>query len=175
MGAESTKAALNRYYEKQARELSRVKRTNQKPEFQFRYHIAVPWFRVNGFDVDVVESKAVYSHAAGRFLEGQAEAGFSDIVGVTSYFGVGVWCELKAPGKRSTLKPHQRDFLLSKINKYAFALCADSIHGPNGIETVYKEWMRLRQTGMLMQSKTYLIGQLPKVKELTDNLADITG
>jgi hypothetical protein len=105
-------------------------------------------------------------------LAGQADAGFADCVGVTPYFGVAAYIELKAPGRRSTLKPHQRDFLLGKISMGAFAVCIDSVEL---LSETYNEWLALRTEKYFDGAKQYLIGRLPKIKENTDNLADITG
>lgn len=174
MGQESTRDALNRYFTREAKKVSRTKRKNQKPEFEFK-KLAVKWLAENGFECDVVESKGVYNFAAGRYDQGKAEAGFADIVGVSPYFGVACFIELKAPGKRYSLKVHQRDFLLRKIKAGAFAICADSTFY---IDDIYKCWVALRREQNkfgLEASITFLVECLPKVKELTDNLSDITG
>lgn len=141
-------------------------RKNEKPEFEFK-KVMVKWLSDNGWECDVVESKAVYNFAAGRYDHGQAEAGFSDIVGVVPWAGVGAFIELKAPGKRSTLKPHQRDFLLRKIKKGAFGVCVDSIEI---LSDTYKCWLALRKEGMNRESIVFLIECLPKIKEVDDTL-----
>ncbi len=144
-------------------------RKNLKPEFEFK-KVAVAWLESNGWCVDIVESKAVYNFAAGRYDHGQAEAGFSDIVGVTPYFGVAAFIELKAPGKLRTLKPHQRDFLVKKINADAFAVCVDSVEL---LDDLYVGWKHCRETKAFEGAKIYLKMNLPEVKELTDNFDDL--
>jgi hypothetical protein len=86
-----------------------------------------------GFSVHVVESKAVYSARAGRYLRGMTTTGMSDLV-AASPKGQAVFIEAKAPGKRSSLRPAQRDFLLGKIECHAFAVCVDSL------EQLQKAW-----------------------------------
>lgn len=157
----SAKDALNRFYEREAKRASRKPRKNQKPEFEFK-KVCKRWLDENGWCCDVVESKAVYNFEAGRYDHGQAEAGFSDIVGVTPYFGVAAFIELKAPGKRSTLKQHQRDFLLKKIEAGAFAVCIDSTEL---LDATFRTWCDLRQMRKFERAKSYLVEQLPKVKE----------
>lgn len=131
-------------------------KANGKPEFEFS-KIARAWLSKKGFSIEKVESKAVYSESAGRFLSGQTVAGFSDLVGVTPYLGVSCYIELKAPGKRCTLKDHQREFLITKINHFAFAACVDSI---DYLERVWSEWLKLRQESKLIESKTFLLKEL---------------
>jgi hypothetical protein len=171
MGLDSTREALMRQQSREAKRSVRRPRHNKKPEFEFK-KIAVNWLADNDFKMNVVESKAVYNYAAGRYDHGQTEAGFSDLVGVTPYFGVACYIELKAPGKRSTLEIHQRDFLIDKIKVGAFCCCIDSV---DILNEIYLGWLNLRKTQRFSVSKEWLINWLPKVKELTDNLADITG
>lgn len=172
--SKSTSDALNKFCARDAKSLEPKvgrKAKNDKPEFEFK-KAAKRWLTANGFKCDVVESKAVWSKAAGDYLSGQARAGFSDLVGVTPYFGVACYIELKAPGKRSTLKPHQRDFLIGKIEAGAFGVCVDSVEL---LESLYSAWLNIRKSKVdLCVSADYLISWLPKIKELKDNLADIT-
>lgn len=99
------------------------------------------WLDQNGFSCHVVESKAVYSHSAGRYLGGQTSVGFSDIVGVTPN-GIAAFIEVKAPGRLSTAKPHQIAFLLSKAKLGAFAVVVDSV---DLLERVYQEFEHRRK------------------------------
>lgn len=124
---ESTKQALERYFDKQARmnNPARKKRTNKKPE-KLVEKVVMEWLKANDFSCDVVESKAVFSPRAGIYLNSQATPGMSDIVGCTPD-GRGCFIELKAKDRRSDLKDHQRRFLLEKISRGAFAACVDSV------------------------------------------------
>lgn len=171
MSRASTLKALNRFCDREAKRASRPSRKNNKPEFELKKKF-IAWLDVNCFECDVVESKGVYNFAAGRYDHGQTKAGFSDIVGVTPYHGVACFIELKAPGKRGTLKSHQRDFLMRKIRREAFAVCTDSIE--HFVE-IYEVWRRLRSQFKIKQAENFLMMSLPDVKSVTDNLDDIIG
>lgn len=128
MSSSTVRAALESYYERQQKELEseqRPRRKNQKPEFEVKKAV-MAWLKERGFSCHVIEAKATYSQAAGRYVSGQTEPGVADIFGCTPE-GVAVFIELKAPGKRYTLKAHQRDFLKTKIQAGAFAVCVDSV------------------------------------------------
>lgn len=126
-GRESTKAVLERYFTKQAsisdRAMKRGSKKNKKPEKDFEREF-LPYATRLGFDLHVVESKAVYSQAAGRYLRSQTSESLPDVVGC--HAGLSVWIELKAPGRLSTLKSHQKEFLEKKINQGCFACVTDS-------------------------------------------------
>lgn len=156
--------ALNKYLTRQLPREQKPKRSNAKPEFEVK-KLVMRWLEANNFSCDAVESKAVYSHAAGSYVRGQAVAGFSDIVGVCNFGGAACYIELKAPGKRSTLKPHQRDFLMHKITLYAFAVCIDSI---DDLADVYSRWLRFYRLGQLQEARALLMRHLPKAKDTGD-------
>lgn len=80
-----------------------------------------------GLDVDVFDSKAVYSeHKKGYTKSKAAPEGCSDIIGNTPQ-GIAVFIELKAKGKLSGIRPKQREFLLRKAQAGCFACCVDSV------------------------------------------------
>lgn len=83
------------------------------------------WLNQNGFACDIIESKAVFSKAANRYLHGQTVPGMSDIVGVDSV-GRACYIELKAKGKRNNISMAQYVFLQAKIQNHAFAVVVDS-------------------------------------------------
>jgi hypothetical protein len=130
MSKESTKAALDRYFTKQARQTERemtgVRRKNGRPEFELTAKPCFKWFESSGWSMSIVESKAVYNQAAGRYVDGQAESGFPDCVGSCPN-GLGAFVEFKAPGKRGTIRPGQYAFLLEKASLGCFAVCVDSV------------------------------------------------
>lgn len=165
----SAKSALENYSRREAKKLAPKpnRGPNKKPEFEFKKALR-KHLENRGFLVEIVESKAVYSEEAGRYVSGQARAGFSDTTGVTPYFGVSFWAELKAPGRRGALKVHQRDFLLEKINWGAFAVCVDSVAL---FDELYDEWVSLRREGYFQASKEMLTGRLPKIKENEDSFS----
>ncbi|MCC6271585.1 MAG: hypothetical protein IT190_09940 [Microbacteriaceae bacterium] len=152
----SARDALNKFYAKQTSTL-KPKRKNKTPEADFKKE-AMAWLNSKGFSVHSIESKAVYSRAAGRYLRGQTDSGVSDIVGVTPIFGIACFIELKAPGKRSTLKLHQRQFLLGKIEKYAFSICTDSI---DHLLNTFSRWAEMVSSGLHKEAQEFLIKDLP--------------
>ena len=159
----SVKKALENY----SRKHMGIKR--ERPEKQVEKSV-LEWCARSGFDISVVESKAVYSRSAGRYLRGQTEAGFSDLVGVTST-GRACFIELKAEGKRSTLKPHQYDFLLRKIKLGAFACCVDSVEL---IDSIYTRWLNIIDIEP-ETAKAFLEDNLHKskrTKEMFDDAAE---
>lgn len=111
------------------------------------------WCRMKGFFVHVVESKATFSKSLGRYMTGNAPVGFPDIVGIgpNSEF---VAIELKARGKRATLREEQRSFLLEIIDRGGFGVCIDS---SLLLEQTYMSWRALSE-----KKKQFLIDSLPK-------------
>lgn len=155
----SAKTALHKYLEKQLKKDGKVPRKNQKPEKDVEAEV-MTWLSANQFDCHVVESKAVYSYSAGRYLHGQTNPGFSDIVGNDAN-GMAVFIELKAKGRRSTLRQKQKAFLKKKIASNCFAVVVDSAEL---LATTYKEWSKLRADSP-KTSQFYLFDQLPKKRE----------
>lgn len=151
----STKKALYRYIEKSTPKKSRTKKRNAKPEKQVEKQV-LTYLNKNGFSVHVIESKAVFNKAAGRYLKGQTDPGMTDIIGCTPK-GIAVFVELKAAGKRSTLAEHQRDFLINKINMGCFACVVD------GVDSVKSHWDWFSKGNNLIE-------MLPKAKRQKSNL-----
>lgn len=118
------KAAIERYELRQTK-TSEPKRHNQKPEKEVEKSV-LEYMKSLGCKLTVVESKAVFSQSSGRYLSGQTIAGFPDIVGLNSQ-GLFLGLELKALGRRSTLKNHQRLFLTQIIHSNGFACVTDSV------------------------------------------------
>lgn len=159
----SAKKSLERYYQRQLNEQERShrpKRKNAKPEFEVKKAVMV-WLKENHFSCDAVESKAVYSARAGRYLNSQATPGFADIAGACPN-GLGCFIELKAPGKRSTLRHTQRDFLMGKINLGCFAVCVDSV---SCLQLIWNEFGELRVSDT-ESAKNLLRCHLPPEKDL---------
>lgn len=159
----SAKDALNKYYENQMPKVKKPRRKNAKPEAELELHI-VALFKELKFSMSKVESKAVYSVSAGTYLRGQTAAGMSDYVGCDPS-GMGAFVEIKAPGKRATLKPHQRAFLEEKIGKGAFACCVDST---DLLYQTWTEWMHRRSMDHLL-ARTYLLRALPRQGSMDDS------
>lgn len=148
--------AINRYSDKQAKKLEpKVARKNRKPEQESVFE-CLSWLKRNGFDCDIIESKATFSVKAGRYLRSQAVAGMSDLVG-NDKDGRACFIEIKAKGRRSTLKEHQFEFLARKIKSNCFATVAT---GEDELEEIYSrflECLNLNQS----HAQEYLLSQLP--------------
>lgn len=130
-----------------------MKKQNKSPEKLLEKQVLL-WCRSKGWKVHVVEAKAVYSLAAGRYLNSQIAPGFSDIIGVMDN-GIFVAIELKAFGRRSTLRNNQRAFLEDCINHFGFGVCVDRVEL---LQEYYDTWSK-------SPSKEYLISVLPKIKD----------
>ena len=140
------------------------RKKNKKPEQQ-TVKECMEWFHEFGFSMHVVDSTAVYSVSAGRYLTGQTVAGFSDSAGCTPE-GVGCFVEFKAKGQLRTLRPAQREFLRAKILKGCFACVVDS---KTLLHETYFHWVRLERIDS--QAPTaYLLDQLPRMKLREDNI-----
>lgn len=132
------------------------KTKNQKPERDLQ-KLVLAILESKGWLVYPIEAKAVYSQAAGRYLNSQTTPGLSDIVGSTPD-GFACFIELKAPGRRSALADHQRTELIKAIDRSAFAGCFDSIES---ILTIYSQWKTLRISGSADSHKARLMMALP--------------
>lgn len=152
----SVRDAIEKYSRKQLKDNTGPRRKNSKPE-KLVVSECMKWFNEFGFSMTVVESKAVYSASAGRYLSGQAAAGFPDSVGCTP-FGVGCFVEFKAKGKVATLRDGQREFLKEKILKGCFACVVDSMTMLQGI---YCQWCNLKEQD---RKVAYLLSKLPVKK-----------
>jgi len=135
---------------------------NKKPEKDVE-RSCMAWMRENGFSMNVVEAKAVYSHSAGRYVSGQTDAGFSDSAGVCSD-GIGAFVEFKSKGRLSTLSEIQREFLKEKIFKGAFGVAVDSAEY---LAELHAGWRKAKRGG-LDAGITYLFNMLPKKKKEHD-------
>lgn len=154
----SAKDALAKFCERHAKDLerdSRPRRKNAKPEFAVKKAV-MRWLADNGFAVNAIEARAVFNPASGRYLNGQTDPGVSDILGVAPN-GIAVAIELKAPGRRSTLKAHQREFLLKRIELGAFAVCVDSAEC---LELIWNDFIHRRQMEPQL-GKAALLRHLP--------------
>ena len=97
------------------------------------------WLTANGFDCNVVESKATYNPKIGRYMSSPAIPGMSDIIG-NDRFGNAVYVELKALGRKSTVSEKQWQFLTRKIETNCFAVVIDSVELLN---EYYFRWREL--------------------------------
>jgi len=149
--------ALNKFSTKDAKKHGPKKKRakNKAPEKDVQREV-MAWFIAHGFFISVIESKAVFSASAGRYLRGQAVSGFPDLVGCSPN-GQATFVELKSPGRRNTLRDGQRDFLERAIAHGAFAVCTDTV---DFLSMAYEHWLKVSGDN----KKTFLLSLLPKQK-----------
>lgn len=128
---------------------------NSKPEKILEKEI-LHFLRLNGFDVDVVESKAVFSQKLGRYLNSQTTVGMSDLIG-NDKNGHACFIELKAKGRRSTLSQRQKLFLMKKIDSNAFACVVDSVEM---LSQIYQDWKHYKASTDY-EARQFLLNMLP--------------
>ena len=141
--------------------LGKVPRKNKKPEKQTEKDVKA-WLRRQGFDFNVIESKAVYSQAAGRYMNGQTDPGVSDIIG-NDKEGHAMFIELKAKGKRYNVSPVQYMFLMKKIKMNCFAVCVDS---DVSLNEQYAAWVVRKQQRDINGARQYLESMLPRPRKM---------
>jgi hypothetical protein len=143
--------AMMKFAEKQLPKKRRSKNENKEGPVVLEIKNAL--FAI-GFSLDVVEAKATWNERAGRYMSSQAVPGFPDLCG-TGPDGESVWIEVKARGKRHTIRPTQFNFLLEKIKQGAFGVCADS---SAYVIECFRKWKSLER----MSRQNFLIAELPK-------------
>lgn len=150
--------ALERYYQRQEKQEETPSRKNNDPEKQLEKK-ACEWFKLNGFDIDIIEAKATFNPSDMSYTGISASFGMSDCVG-NSNRGHAVFIELKAPGRRigSALREKQRSFLIRKINTGCFAIVADSI------EYIDKTWKHFQSLPTMNERISFLLNELPQHK-----------
>lgn len=142
-------AAIGKWSAKQLPKPPR-KKSNAKPEAEFLL-VLKKHLTALGWSMTIVEAKANFSEESGRYVNGAVAAGFPDLSG-NMPDGRAVFIEVKAPGKRSTIRPAQHEFLIGKISTNCFAICCDSIEY---FERVFSEWKKAEN------QKAFLLKELP--------------
>lgn len=151
-----TQKAIERYIQKQMPS-TKLRRKNGSPEKLVEKEV-LTWCKQRGWSVSVIESKAAYSKAAGRFLPSVTQQGHSDISGSTPE-GRAAFLELKAPGRISAARISQLVFLKEKIQKNCFAVVIDSA---DLLERIYQGYLQSQNP------QQYLLDALPTPKEMRD-------
>jgi hypothetical protein len=151
-------ASLEKHHAKLWKQQQKAPRTqpNQTPELSAQCEV-LNYLESIGWLMSEVDSKAVYSEKLGTYGAGNATVGTSDLCGCTDQ-GLGAFVEMKAPGKRSTLKSHQRIFLVERINAGAFACCSDSV------KHIHQLLCRWNHAHSLVEKKALLLQDLPPEK-----------
>lgn len=144
---------LKRFYAKQMKaDVQPRRRKNDRPEHNLTVVPCMMWLAEQKFSMNRIEAKAVFNPFAGRYLSGQTEPGVADAFGCAPD-GTGCFIEFKAPGKLSTLKDHQRDWLIQKIERGAFAVVTDSVLDLEHkwtifcvmrVENAHRDWLKSR-------------------------------
>lgn len=124
-----------------------------KPEVELTLLPLKKHLEAKEWSMTIIEAKANFSEESGRYTWGAVEPGFPDLSG-NMPTGLAVFIEVKAPGKRSTIRPAQREFLLRKIATNCFAICCDSIEY---FERVFGEWQKAEN------KKALLLRELPEL------------
>ena len=151
--SQSTKDALMRYYQNQLPKTSTRKKKNGTPEKLVEKDVLL-WCRNAGWFVGVFEAKSVYNKSAGVYISSTMEYGTPDILGISNNQTM-VAIELKAVGRRSTLREAQRKYLIEVISRNGFAVVVDSV------DLLAKYWRLYLGS---INKKALLLSFLPKNK-----------
>lgn len=93
-----------------------------------------------GWYLAVVDSKAVFSARAGRYIAGMTKKGFPDLIGCDTHGNV-LAIELKAPGRLKTVRPEQKVFLNEIETRGGFAFVTDDVEK---LHEAYLKYLSLR-------------------------------
>lgn len=157
------KAAIEGYYKRTDIDPSKPVRHHGSPERDVQDEV-IKWLRSNGFSINVVESKATFDLKSNRYIGQSVKQGFVDLVG-NYKTGLSVFIELKAPGRRYTLRDNQRKFLLEKINSGCFAVCVDSVML---LKNQFERFMLHHSRQQFDLAKEFLLTALPPMKVQRD-------
>jgi len=156
------KKAVEKFNENLLKESQSLTETKKYdcPERKTQHEI-LKFARSLGWSLDVVDAKNVWDYKTESYSRHVVASGFSDLCGCND-FGHAIYIEVKAPKKRSTLRDHQREFLLTKINKNCFAVCSDGVEHLN---KVYLTWLELFKNSEFEKARSFLIADLPCKKD----------
>lgn len=132
--------------------LRRKMSKNKKPEKLVEQKV-LSMAHALGMSLDVIESKAVFSVRAKRYVRGSAPIGMSDLVG-NDKKGRAVFVELKSQKSKNNLRPEQREFLLRKIRSNCFAC---TVHEADQFLSLYNEWDAFQDRTMAQEFLLALI------------------
>ena len=149
--------AIEKNYHRQLKKDKPSTRRNNKPEKEVETS-CLKLMRSWGWSVEIYESKATYDPRRGVWRQQSMKSGTLDCMGVTDQ-GIAVAVEFKAMGRLSSLRDNQREFLISRINQFAFACVVDSAIDLNRI---YNQWKYIRENQSLNKSRDYLLLMIPK-------------
>src|SRR5574343_142669 len=155
MSQESTKKALENYYKSllPKEQSLEPKRKNKSPEKDVQTAI-MNKMRELGLFVFRVEARAL--DIGGNLSYSETSSGVSDLLAVSTT-GQFLAVEVKASGRRSTLRYSQRVFLTSVIASNGFASVSDSV------EHFVSLWQTYQKTPDALK-KALLLNDLPREK-----------
>ena len=141
--------SVEKYVEKENRKYA-PKRINKAPEEDV-VAAHFNWYELNDWYMKRYESKA--KNINGVWRSSGCAPGTPDTLGSTP-FGWLAAVEVKAPGRRSTLRPKQREFLIEVIRRHGFGVCSDSVAY---LEKTWAHWLSLSQPARV----AFLLDELP--------------
>ena len=136
-------------------------RKNKQPEKEVVKEICA-WLKANNFSYNIVEA-STFDARTGKQTSWTVKSGFSDIMACDRH-GLACYVEVKADGKLRTLKDHQREFLIDKINHNAFAGVFDSV---DRLSEIYSEYKKIREERK--SPSAYLLSMLPPKPKSRDS------
>lgn len=159
MGEDDYKLRINKSILKFSQKFlvgDKPKRRNGKPERDLVQKPVMAYMRSLGWSVEIYEAKAAWDHNSQSYQSNYMKVGTVDCLGCTDS-GRFVAVEFKAPGRISTLRDHQRQFLIDKINSGAFGCVTDSVER---LRSLYAEFLRLMKQDRSQDAKKFLIRNL---------------
>ena len=133
---------------------------NNKPERIVETEIMARAWQ-HGFDLTIIDSKAVFSQDIGRYIRGQTSDAVTDLVGNKG--PIAVFVELKARGKLASYNNpknfRQRAFVERKINSGCFACVADSW------ELLWEIWCKWEAEEDIISQRRILMDALPRKRQ----------
>lgn len=164
---EGVRNAVNKFYEREAKKQASPKRKNSKPE-KLVERAVMSWLKERGFSCHVYEAKAKFLPGKGYTWRTPIPVGHTDIGGVNRV-GIGIYVELKAPGRISALRDEQREFIINKIDNCCFSCVVDSV---DSLECIYDSWADYWAEGDVNGAKMFLMECLPKQKKRAEKTDD---
>lgn len=146
--------ALQEYSERQKPKTKKPRQEREEPVVA----AVQEWARLHGIQLRRYESKAIRKVIGGRVVwqNSGLDYGTPDLLGVGEGYSVAI--EVKAPGKRATLRPKQREFLTQQIHGGGFAVVAD------GVDKLHEWWTEfLRRKRSDEPTALWLLGLLPSM------------
>lgn len=135
-----------------------TRRRNKSPEKNLVETEILPRAWQHGFDLSIVESKAVFSQNIGRYIRGQTNESMTDLVGNNG--PIACFIEVKAKGKLSSFNSEknyrQRAFVERKIDSGAFVAVIDNF------DSLYDLWLRWLSEDSIVEKKRILRDALPR-------------